>query len=138
MELFLNLCWLSLMLPAYLLWRQRTSFAGLRSTPAPVFVCILGSALVLLFPVISASDDLHAMRPEMEESERAFRHAGHCASTSPALTHSSQLVLNSSASLAPEFEPAGTILELVPPTLGMLSPLVPAGRAPPLDRPVLL
>jgi hypothetical protein len=25
MELFLNLCWLSLLLPAYLLWRQRTS-----------------------------------------------------------------------------------------------------------------
>jgi hypothetical protein len=28
MELFLNLCWLSLLLPAWLLWRQRTFSAG--------------------------------------------------------------------------------------------------------------
>jgi len=138
MELFLNLCWLSLMLPAYLLWRQRTSLAGLRSAPAPVFACVLGSALVLLFPVISASDDLHARRPAMEESERACRHAGHCASTSHALAHSAQLFLPRLASLAPGFEPTGTILELATPILGVLSPLVPAGRAPPLERPVLL
>jgi hypothetical protein len=138
MELFLNVCWLSLMLPAYLLWRQRTSSAGLGSAPAPVFVFVLGSALVLLFPAISASDDLHAMRPAMVESERAFRHAGHCASTSPAVIHSSQLVLPSLASLAPEFEQTGSILELAPPTHGVLSPLVPAGRAPPLEHPISL
>src|SRR5208283_5577467 len=99
MELFLNLCWLSLLLPAWLLWRQRTSATG-ASHPAArplVFVCALGCVLVLLFPVISASDDLHPMRPEMEESERAFRHAGHCACTLHALTHSSPPVLPSSA-----------------------------------------
>jgi hypothetical protein len=73
MELFLNLCWLSLLLPAYLLWRQRTpstSPDGRAKRPGVsplVFLCVLGSVLVLLFPVISASDDLHALRTEMEE-----------------------------------------------------------------------
>src|SRR5580698_11506422 len=103
MELFLNLCWLSLLLPAYLLWRQRTfATASVASAHRPLmFLCVLGCALVLLFPVISASDDLHAMRPEMEESERSFRHANHCASTSGAVTHASQPVLASFASETP-------------------------------------
>ena len=38
----------------------------------------LGCVLVLLFPVISATDDLHAMRAEMEESpvsKRSIRQA---------------------------------------------------------------
>jgi len=79
MELFLNLCWLSLLLPAYLLWRQRTSSTGSekparRPAASPfVFLCVLGCVLVLLFPVISASDDLHAMRAEMEESSPGQR-----------------------------------------------------------------
>lgn len=79
MELFLNLCWLSLLMPAYLLWRQRIispsprSRCGRSSVPPLVFLCILGCALVLLFPVISASDDLHAMRAEMEESSPCKR-----------------------------------------------------------------
>ena len=74
MELFLNLCWLSLLVPAYLLWRHRTSSTS-SDTPAKspvacplVFLSALGCALVLLFPVISATDDLHAMRADMEES----------------------------------------------------------------------
>jgi len=77
MELFLNLCWLSLLVPAYLLWRNRTASAGSDSSarspaksPAArplVFLSALGCAFVLLFPVISATDDLHAMRAEMEE-----------------------------------------------------------------------
>jgi hypothetical protein len=33
----------------------------------------LSSVLVLLFPVVSAGDDLHAMRPEMEESSPCKR-----------------------------------------------------------------
>jgi hypothetical protein len=78
MELFLNLCWLSLVVPAYLLWRERLAVAGegrgkdLVARPL-VFICTLGCAFVLLFPVISASDDLHAMRAEMEESSPGKR-----------------------------------------------------------------
>jgi hypothetical protein len=74
MELFLNLCWLSLLLPAYFLWRERVAAAGGKgSARTLVFICTLGCAFVLLFPVISASDDLHAMRAEMEESSLGKR-----------------------------------------------------------------
>jgi hypothetical protein len=85
MELLLNLAWVMLALPGYWLWRrsiesrleQRRSeqrrFSSLQ------VVLALGCVLVLLFPVISASDDLHAMRAEMEDSsisKRAVRQAG--------------------------------------------------------------
>jgi hypothetical protein len=74
MELLLNLAWLLLALPAYWLWRRGTrGFSSLQ--------CLLALAciLVLLFPVISASDDLHAMCSEMEDSsisKRTVRQAG--------------------------------------------------------------
>jgi hypothetical protein len=134
MELFLNLCWLSLLLPAWLLWRQRNSSTG-SDCPAArplVFVCALGCALILLFPVISATDDLHPMRSEMEESKRAFRNANRCACTH-ALTYSSQPVPPSSVSLAPAFEQIGTVLPFMPQTLGTFSASAPTGRAPPSE-----
>jgi hypothetical protein len=140
MELFLNLCWLSLLLPAYLLWRQRTfATASVASAHRPLmFLCVLGCALVLLFPVISASDDLHAMRPEMEESERSFRHASHGVSASQALAHCSPFVLASSVSLTREFEPMGNILLFMPRALVTPSANAPVGRAPPSEHPTSL
>jgi hypothetical protein len=147
MELFLNLCWLSLLLPGYLLWRQRSfstssigrtgnSIAGSSiESPASsplIFLCVLGCALILLFPVISASDDLHAMRPEMEESERAFRHANHCASTSAAAAHTSQPVLASFASVTPDFVQTGMVQVFPPQVHGIFFTPAPTGRAPPL------
>jgi hypothetical protein len=148
MELFLNLCWLSLLLPGYLLWRQRSFSASAigragNSTGSPassplIFLCVLGCALVLLFPVISASDDLHAMRPEMEESERAFRHTGHCASTSHALTHSSPPVVSSFASVTSNFGQTGTVLAFLPQVRETSFSPAPAGRAPPLALPASL
>jgi hypothetical protein len=140
MELFLNLCWLSLLLPAWLLWRQRTSASGsghLAARPL-VFACALGCVLVLLFPMISATDDLHPMRSEMEESKRAFRHPDHCACTIHALTHSAQPVLSSSASLTPAFEQLGTVFPFMLQTLGTFSAPAPTGRAPPSEHPILL
>src|ERR1700722_13584260 len=69
-ELFLNLCWLALMLPAFLLWRCRTPSD--RSTRRSLlFVCTLACLLVLLFPFISASDDLHGGGQAIEESKRS-------------------------------------------------------------------
>jgi hypothetical protein len=66
MELFLNLAWLLLALPAFLLWRERSTAAG-RFTSLQCLLA-LGCVLVILFPVVSATDDLRAMRAEMEES----------------------------------------------------------------------
>jgi len=68
MELLLNLAWLLLAFPAYWLWRRReTSAAQDRSFGPWHGLLALGCLLVFLFPVISATDDLHAMRAEMEE-----------------------------------------------------------------------
>ena len=80
MELLLNLAWLLLALPAFWLWRgSRTARAAASSAPLQ---CLLALAcmLVILFPVVSATDDLRAMRTEMEESpasKRAIRQASH-------------------------------------------------------------
>jgi hypothetical protein len=69
LELLLNLCWLLLIGPGVYLWlRQRR-----HSQPLFQFSIALACLLFLLFPVISASDDLHAMRQEMEESSPTKR-----------------------------------------------------------------
>jgi len=133
MELFLNLCWLSLLVPGVLLWRQRTA-----STPACgslAFVCVLGCTLILLFPVISATDDLHAIRPEMEESERGFRHASNCGCTAHALAQASQPQLPSSARLAVVFERMGTVRTFVAQTPRTFAAPATVGRAPPSASP---
>jgi uncharacterized iron-regulated membrane protein len=80
MELLLNLAWLLMALPAYWLWRKRTT-PGPRERVCTGLQCLLalGCMLILLFPVISATDDLHAMRCEVEEpgaNKRAVRQAG--------------------------------------------------------------
>ena len=68
MELTLNLLWLLLAVPAIWIWR------GPRTDSAPDLgqsmrrLLLLGCVLIVLFPVVSATDDLQAMRPEMEES----------------------------------------------------------------------
>jgi hypothetical protein len=69
MELLLNLLWLTLALPAIWMWRNQSVCAQdcrsfYRIRPFVLFGCVL----MLLFPVVSATDDLHAMRQEMEES----------------------------------------------------------------------
>ena len=72
LELVLNLCWFLLIGPGVYLWlRQRR-----RAKPVLQFSIALACLLFLLFPVISATDDLHAMRQEMEEpgpSKRALK-----------------------------------------------------------------
>ena len=68
MELFLNLFWMLLALPAYLVWRNgatgQRSFARLQNRSG----MLLGCVLLLLFPVVSATDDMRALRTELEET----------------------------------------------------------------------
>jgi hypothetical protein len=68
MELLLNLAWLLLALPAYWLWRDSRGVRKSRRFASAQCLLTLGCTLVVLFPVISATDDLRAMRTEMEES----------------------------------------------------------------------
>ena len=140
MELVLNLCWLSLLLPAFFLWRQRTGPENQSRRPwrPVIFAGTLGCAFILLFPVISATDDLHTMRPEMEESERAFSDANSCSCAIQALAHLSQTALIRSISLRPEFEQIGTSVPIVQQAHGDFSAPALAGRAPPIEAPVSL
>jgi hypothetical protein len=136
MELFLNICWLSLLLPAYYLLRQKRMSAapvgvqGMAGHPL-VFACALGCAVILLFPVISATDDLHAMRPEMEESESAFRSANRCGGAPLAQTHSAQAILPGLTDLLSELQQVGTVLPFERGPLGLFTSPAPSGRAPP-------
>jgi len=71
MELLLNLAWLLLALPAYWLWCCSRNAPG-RFRPCRSLLA-LGCMLVVLFPVVSATDDLRAMRAELEESPSSKR-----------------------------------------------------------------
>jgi hypothetical protein len=66
MELLLNLAWLLLVVPA--LWIWHTTGSDRDAGKRPPALLILGCVLILLFPVVSATDDLQAMQPEMEEA----------------------------------------------------------------------
>jgi hypothetical protein len=138
MELFLNLCWLSLLVPAYLLWRRRISAPHRRldrtTASTLAFVCVLGCTLVLLFPVISASDDLHAMRAEMEESSPGKRSVCQSAGENVSACHSrwqnSPAILGTTISLGltgETWEGFSTVSLSLP----AVSPILRVGRAPP-------
>jgi hypothetical protein len=73
MELLLNIAWLLLALPAFWLWRSSKSAPAGRRLTALQCLLALGCMLVILFPVVSATDDLRAMRTEMEESPASKR-----------------------------------------------------------------
>jgi hypothetical protein len=139
MELFLNLCWLSLLVPAYLLWRYRdrstspdSRAKGFAASPL-VFLCVLGCTLVLLFPVISASDDLHAMRAEMEESSPGKR--GVCQAAEKASVWHSRCqdlpaIVAITASLGLTSQ-GWHELFTVPPSVPVAPSILRASRAPP-------
>ena len=71
MELLLNLAWLLLAIPAFWLWRG-SRVAGRKLSTLQCLLALL-CTLVILFPVISATDDLCAIRSEVEESPASKR-----------------------------------------------------------------
>ncbi len=77
MELLLNLGWLLLAMPALWLWRESVRTPCRRRCSALQGIFCLACALVILFPVVSATDDLRVMRAEMEESPTSKRSIGH-------------------------------------------------------------
>jgi hypothetical protein len=84
MELFLNLLWLLLAVPAVWVWRRETfSSSGPHRLSSLRCLLVLSCTLMLLFPFVSATDDLHSMRPEMEESTSSKRVVKLTASSSP-------------------------------------------------------
>jgi hypothetical protein len=136
MELLLNLAWLFLAVPAFWLWHDSRTSSLVRKFTALQCVLALGCMLVILFPVVSATDDLCAMRNEMEESpasKRTIRLASNDKALAcrwqnpPALAATAKSVTVGGQSRQPL------------PTLLLSAPVVPpierASRAPPRSLP---
>jgi hypothetical protein len=136
MELLLNLAWMLLALPAFWLWQRDAGLRTARKVSSAQCLLTLACGLVLLFPVISASDDLHAMRTEMEESsasKRAVRQAAsdrHSAWVNrlqvPAVVVAGAVWFD-----APEIEQLKRFIGRVSPLAG--SDIFYGGRAPPFS-----
>jgi glucan phosphoethanolaminetransferase (alkaline phosphatase superfamily) len=131
MELFLNLCWLALVLPAYVLWQQRIS-SGRSVHRSLVIVGALMCALIVLFPVISASDDLHSSTQAIEESKRTFRQGSPPSCSAHSIAHASSVIATASVSLQIGFEQLGSVPLFAIHTPESLSASASAGRSPPL------
>jgi hypothetical protein len=136
MELLLNLLWLTLALPAIWMWRHESVYAKDRGRfnrirPFVLFGCVL----MLLFPVVSATDDLHAMRQEMEESSPSKRVVKQAVvDKSPTgLTAGAMPALISLASFCSSHEACGQVLvvSVLPPQQVHFNQC--ASRAPPLS-----
>jgi hypothetical protein len=134
MELLLNLFWLLLVLPAFWLWRISTRARSRQQRRSSRCLLILGSVLVLLFPVVSATDDLQAMRPELEEAgmQDGLRNSGH-GKFSALLdgTCNAFALLAARMFVAPDHAVRGYVVLAAASILGV--GLIPtrAGRAPP-------
>ena len=130
-ELLLNHCWLALVLPAFLLWRRRAS-SERSAHRSLLFLCALGCVLILLFPIISASDDLHSGGLAIEESKRTLCHGGHCA-RSPycSVARSPQLAVAVAGAPRVILARVGMVLTFSPQSFGTLAAIGWMGRAPP-------
>ena len=137
MELLLNLAWMLLALPAFWLWRRGGDARVARRVTALQCLLALGCAVVVLFPVISATDDLHAMRAEMEESassKRTVRQAGSEKGSGwvNRLQGPPALVASATWLDVQEVQPLEVLdISLLPLARGCV---LPAGRAPPVPR----
>lgn len=108
MELALNVVWLLLALPAFIVWRRQT--ASTRSSA----IILLGCLLALLFPIVSATDDLHSLTAEIEESspsKRALKQSTCVKSPACCYDNGGTAPQPSLTSFPPENDPFGTVSE---------------------------
>jgi hypothetical protein len=74
MELLLNLAWVALALAAFwALLRNRRTASRLPQVPYGKALLALAFGLVLLFPIVSASDDLHPAQAVLEEATKRIQ-----------------------------------------------------------------
>ena len=137
MELFLNILWLLLALPALWVWRYETRAARTNAFARLGPLLILGCVLVLLFPVISATDDLQAMRFEMEDPgcQGWVKNWTGDRSSCPLSKPSSLLVQSSGSACAPQDDRVCGRVYLAPPSAAVEASLYQlVSRAPPAPR----
>ena len=135
MELLLNLAWLLLVLPAYGIWRQGAVAKRPNRFNSLQGLLALGCLLVLLFPIISATDDVHAMRAEMEEpgaSKRSVRQASQDKfSVKVSRLHNSPAILENASAFALSCD--GWRESVITSSSPLAAPsILRAGRAPPI------
>src|ERR1700728_862797 len=138
MELLLNLFWLMLALPALLLSRRvrrsaRQSGQISRTNSMVVVVCLM----LLLFPVVSVTDDLLALGLDMEESSATKSLVKHSPSPKTQVLGSDTgkpAQLYSVASYAPDHELSRAV-EIYAVVLPQYDPASAGGcRAPPCPK----
>jgi len=83
MELLLNLIWVTLGMGAFLIFLWRYPQSGLKGLPYLRALLALACILLLLFPVVSASDDLHPAQALMEEASKRIPQFASPLQTSP-------------------------------------------------------
>jgi hypothetical protein len=133
MELLLNLLWLMLVLPAVWVWRRQDFVAQPRRFQRVRVLLLLSCILTLLFPIVSATDDLHAMRPELEESSPTKRIAKLSPGDRCRLLSVGALPMQSNAGLSscPGFPVCGQVIVQPAPSFRVAQRDVASGRAPP-------
>jgi hypothetical protein len=128
LELLLNLCWLLLIGPGVHLWLQQRR----RAKPVLQFSIALICLLFLLFPVISATDDLHAIRQEMEESSLGKRALKHFAKRAPCQEFSAPPAHPTSAvQVVPSDRSCGCVQAWTADATVSVGWAIPVSRAPP-------
>jgi hypothetical protein len=76
MELLLNLIWIMLALGVFCAFaRIRRSSKTIPQVPWAKAALALACGLVLLFPIVSASDDLHPVQAVMEDASKRLQQA---------------------------------------------------------------
>jgi|SRR5580692_178763 hypothetical protein len=136
MEQLLNLLWGMLIVPASLIWWRERRFAQHSRhlfcfSPSLVsLICLLA----LLFPVVSATDDMQAMQGEVEESsptKRVVKQSASLQSSTWAKDGGWPARGTQEVSFRPDRETCGRVSEYMP-VLAKQSPASTTGcRAPP-------
>lgn len=136
MEVLLNIIWVLVAMGAFFFWQAQVEGAVRRCEHNTRHRLLsLTVALVLLFPVISLTDDLHAVQAAMEESSRSVMkvrnmvrgclHAGGTASTAAAPHFLYLATARCSYS--------GTVLSVETRVLSLTLVCVHEGRSPPFQ-----
>jgi hypothetical protein len=136
MELLLNLIWLTIAAGGLLAFmRSRSRSARMAHVPYSQALIALACVVVLLFPVISASDDLHPAQEVVEDASKKLQLAIaplHLQRTSPSSCLSAVMVAIGLTFALIVLRP---VRSPVPPAQMLDGAIVAsAGRAPPLSR----
>ena len=136
MEVLLNVTWLMVAVGAFFYWQAQVEGAARRREHKSRYrLLALTVALLLLFPVISLTDDLHAEQAAMEDSSRSLMKARNIAQGCPGAGSASFVAVVTH----PPFPAAvlhcflGLVVQLEAPLLSLTQVSAHDGRSPPFN-----